>query len=360
MILYKNGLVLFNNKFQKLDFLVKDNIFFKIAENIENTNNFEVVNLEGKKVLPGLFDIHTHGAVGKDFNLASETDILDILNFYKSEGVTSVYPTVMTDSVETITNQLKKIAKIAKHEPIIKGIHLEGPFLNKIYKGAMPEEMLINPSIELFKAFNDASDNLIKIVTLAPELDGAYELIKYLNNHNIIASIGHSNATYKEAMKAIELGAKSFTHTFNAMRLTHQHEPGVMGAALMSIVYTEVICDGIHVNKDMVKLLLKNKGLDKVIAITDSMMAAGLGDGEFKLGLNAVTVKNGDALITNTNIRAGSTLTASKCLDNIVSFSGLSLEDAILTMTKNPAKMLGLDHITGEIKEGYLAEFIIK
>jgi N-acetylglucosamine-6-phosphate deacetylase len=345
-----------------MDFIVSNNRFFEIMEKIpENKYNFdEIIDLDSQLVLPGLFDIHTHGIIGEDFNSSSKEGIIKALDFYLSQGVTSLYPTVMTDHPDTMIKQLRLISEVAKDYKIIKGIHLEGPFLNPIYKGAMPKDYLFTPTIELFNTFNKAANQLIKIVTIAPELDGAIELIKYLNDKGIIASIGHTAASYNEAMAGINAGAKSFTHTFNAMKLSHQHDPNAMGAALLSSSYAEVIADGLHVHPDMVRLLVNHKGVDKVIGITDSMMAAGLGDGMFTLGINQVIVKNKDAKIKDTDTRAGSTLLASECLDNLIKFTGLSIEYAIDMMTINPATMLGLDHEYGQIKQGYIADFFIK
>jgi len=361
MILYKNGLVLMDHVFSKMDFIVKDDIFYDIQPHIfEKTYPFdEIIDLNGQKVYPGLFDIHTHGLMGVDFNLSNKTEIENVLVHYKKQGVTSLYPTVMTDAKNVLKRQLKIISELAQIYPIIKGIHLEGPFLNPIYKGAMPEHNLMKPSIELFEELNLAAQHLIKIVTIAPELNHAVELISYLNAQGIKCSIGHSYATYQECLLGMNAGAKSFTHTFNAMRLTHQHEPGVMGAALLSDAYAEVICDGYHVHPHMVKLLYKTKGIEKVIAITDSMMAAGLGDGAFKLGQNSVLVRNGDATIKETGVRAGSTLLPLECLKNLSNYTGKSIEYAIDMMTVNPAKMLDLDQTHGKIKIGYAADFFI-
>ena len=362
MKLYKNGYVLMNHGFSKMDFIVKDHRFFDIQPHIfEKAYAFkDIIDLEGKKVYPGLFDIHTHGMAGVDFNLSTEEEIEQVLTHYQKEGVTSLYPTVMTDSPETMVRQLKRIYHVSKRFPMIKGIHLEGPFLNPLYKGAMPENYLKKPSIEWFDSFFDASQGLIKIMTISPELDGSLELIQYAKSRGVVVSIGHSAATYKEAMLGIEAGANSFTHTFNAMMLSHQHDPHVMGAALLSDAYAEVICDGYHVHPEMVKLLVKTKGLDKVIGITDSMMAAGLGDGDFLLGVNHVTVKDGDAKLTDTGVRAGSTLLASTCLKNLCVYTDTKIEYAIDMMTKNPAKLLGLDHEYGEIKIGYVADFFVE
>ena len=362
MKLYKNGYVLMNHTFSKMDFIVKDNRFFDIQPHIlENAYAFkEIIDLSGMKVYPGLFEIHTHGLLGEDFNISSEKELEKALEGYQKQGVTSLYPTVMTDDPQTMVNQLNIIYHLSKRYSIIKGIHLEGPFLNPLYKGAMPESFLRKPSIEWFDIFNDAAQGLIKILTISPELDDALELIKHAKKHGVVVSIGHSAASYEEALLGIEAGASSFTHTFNAMKLSHQHDPNVMGAALLSDCYTEVISDGFHVHPKMVKLLVKTKGIDKVIGITDSMMAAGLGDGEFMLGVNHVTVKDGDATITDTGVRAGSTLLASECLKNLCRFCDIDIEYAIDMMTKNPAKLLGVDHEYGEIKIGYIADFFIE
>lgn len=357
MKLYKNGHVLENGNFVRKDILVDNGMIKKIAPDIEC--DCKTVDVSGKRIIPALIDIHTHGANGTDFNLASLEEMRGLIEFYRSRGVGTVLPTVMTDEDGVMKKQLSLIKELAEEYPEVKGIHLEGPFLAPEYSGAMPPRLLQKASYEKFLEYQEASGGLIKLVTVSPEVPGALEFIKQASAAGIVVSLGHSGADYETAMAAIEAGAKSFTHTLNAMKHLTQHAPNIVGAAYLSYNYIEVICDGRHVHPKVVKFLLKVKGLDKFIAVTDSMMAAGLGDGRFKLGKNDVTVIDGDAKITGTKTRAGSTLLADICLKNFLNFTGLSLEEGIKTMTENPARLLGIFHITGSLEEGKLAEMII-
>lgn len=357
MKLYKNGLVLENGKFVQKDLLVDNGMIQEIAPEIKRDCAWE--DVQGKRIIPALIDIHTHGANGFDFNLASLEQMRSILEFYIARGIGTVLPTVMTDTDEVMIKQLEKIRILAGEYPQIKGIHLEGPFLAMEYRGAMPEWLLQEASLEKFQKYQDAAGGLIRLVTVSPEVKGAVEFIKEVTKTGVVVSLGHSGADYEQTMACVEAGAKSFTHTLNAMRHMTQHAPNIAGAAYLSDNYCEVICDGKHIHPDVVRFLLKVKGLNRIIAITDSMMAAGLGDGEYKLGQNRVIVVDGDARIAETGTRAGSTLTIDSCLQNVLKFTGLPLEKALMTLTENPARLLGIFDKTGSLEVGKLAEFII-
>ena len=357
--LYKNGLLARNGVLEKADMLVIDGKIEKIQKDIVCTCGAEVIDVNDKIILPKLFDEHTHGSTGYDFNLATEDEMRILMEFYKKQQVGTVFPTLLTDEIEVLENQIKLIVKVAKDYPEIKGIHLEGPFLSTPYKGAMPEHLLQNPNIETLTRLQNTAGGLVKLMTLSPELDGAVEFIKEAVKIGVTINLGHSGATYAETMACVEAGATGFTHLFNAMRPIHHHEIWVSGAALLSDNYCETILDGLHICKEAVQLIIKTKGIDKVIAITDSIMAAGLGDGMYKLGVNDVVVKDGDARLLIGDARAGSTLCAIDGLKNLVKFSGLPVEVAIKMMTENPAKHNNMFDITGSLDEGKLAEFFI-
>ena len=237
------------------------------------------------------------------------------------------------------------------------GIHLEGPYLSKEYSGAQPAEYLKNPDISELESLYDISSGLIKLITLAPELNGAAGFIRYAVSKGIIISIGHSSATYNCCIEAISEGAKSVTHTLNAMRAFHQHEPSILGAAVLSDIYCEIICDGRHLHPQTVEFLIKIKGVDKVILVTDSLMAAGLPDGVYE-GFTTIIVENGDAKLLN-GVRAGSSLKAIDAVKNVIQFSGVDLNKAVSMITKNPAKLLGIDKEKGMIREGYDADIVL-
>ena len=238
------------------------------------------------------------------------------------------------------------------------GIHLEGPFLCMKYKGAMPPELLRSGDAQLFRRYQARAQGRVRYMTVAPEVEGVLDMLDELRGECVMA-IGHSDADYETARESIRRGVCSCTHTFNVMSLFHQHRPAVMGAVLESDVYCEAICDGRHLHPGTVRMLLKCKGWDKVVAITDSMQAAGLPDGEYMLGINPVTVTDGDAKISGTDIRAGSTLTLAQAVKNIRRFTGAEIERALPLLTANPAKLIGEYHRRGDIAVGKDADLVV-
>lgn len=356
--LYKNGMLAREGRLERLDMLVSDGVIVKIAPKI-SASDCEIVDVNERTLLPKLFDEHTHGANGYDFNTATLEEMRVILDFYRTQNVGTVFPTVMTDTEDAMARQLSLIKKLADYYPEIKGIHLEGPFLAAQYKGAMPEELLQKPSFALFEKLQQSAGGLIRLITVSPEAEGAREFISRVTAEGVSVNLGHSGADFETTMACLDAGASGFTHTFNAMRLPHQHSPNIGGAAMLSDGYCEIICDGRHLDPNIVELLLKVKGLDRLIAITDSIMAAGLPDGKYKLGGSDVMVVEGDATLAESGVRAGSTCTAMQSLERLCLFTGLPVERAIETMSINPAIHTRLDRITGSLHEGKAAEFFI-
>ena len=359
MILYKNGYALISGKLIQTDIVANHGRIIEIAPDIVPDDDTEVIDCTRRYVLPALVDIHTHGAAGYDFNTADIDGMRKILDFYVSHGVGTVFPTVMTDTDEVICRQVALIAELAKDYPEIKGIHLEGPFLSKDFCGAMPVELFQKPSMDKFLTYQKAAEGKIKLITVAPELPDALAFISEVSDQKVVVSIGHSGADGETVNKALKAGAKSFTHWGNAMSQLDRHNLGVAGTAMLSDAFCEVICDGKHVDKDVLRLLVKTKGVNKVIGVTDSIMATGLTDGVFTLGRQSVTVKGGDAFLAGTNTRAGSTLDAYQGLANVVTMTGLPLHEAIKLWTVNPARLVGLSDRIGTIEVGKDADFII-
>ena len=359
MILYKNGLALLGDKLVKTDIVANHGKIIEISTEIVPDEQTEVVDCTNRYILPALVDIHTHGANGYDFNTADTDGMKKILDFYIAHGVGTVFPTVMTDDEERMCQQLELIVQLAKDYPEIKGIHLEGPFLSEKFCGAMPVQHLRNPSANLFFKFQKHANGMIKIVTVAPELPKAVEFIGEISDTGVVVSLGHSGANGETVQKAIKAGAKSFTHWGNAMSQLDRHDLNMAGSAMLSDNFCEVICDGKHVQKDVFRLLVRTKGLDKVVCITDSIMATGLPDGDYTLAGNDVVVVNGDARLKSNGVRAGSTLDAYTGLANAVSFTGLPLHQAIRMWTVNPARLVGLSHRIGTIEVGKDADFIL-
>lgn len=359
MILYKNGQALIGDTLVKTDIVANRGRIIEIAADVVPDEDTEVIDCSGKFILPALVDIHTHGANGYDFNSADIDGMKKIMEFYVSHGVGTVFPTLIADCDEVICKQLTLICELAKDYPEVKGIHLEGPFLSPERCGAIPAQFLKKPSVDKFYEYQKAANGFIKIVTVAPELPDAIAFIAEVTNMGAVVSLGHSSASGEVVKQAIEAGAKSFTHFGNAMSQLDRVNPNMVGTALLSKNYCEVICDGKHVHPDVLQLLVKTKGIDKVIGVTDSIMAAGLCDGIYKLGANDVTVKDGEAFLKGTSVRAGSTLDAYSGLTNVIKFCGLPLAQAIKLWTVNPARLVGLSNRIGTIEIGKDADFII-
>ena len=223
----------------------------------------------------------------------------------------------------------------------------------------MPEHLLRKGDPELLRSYQERAEGGIRYLTVSPEVEGVLDLIPAAGELGITAAIGHSGADYETSMEAIAKGAAAATHTFNAMGLFHQHRPAIMGAALESDVYCEMICDGRHLHPGSVRLLIKAKGLDRVVAITDSIMAAGLPDGKYHLGVNEVVVEDGDAKLADTGVRAGSTLTQDTALRNLLAFTGRPMEELLPALTENPARLIGVFDRKGSIADGKDADLVV-
>ena len=314
-------------------------------------------------VLPGYIDQHVHGAAGCDAMDATTAAISTMAMTVDQEGVTTFCPTMMTQSVENINKALANIKQyIEENHPEgakVLGVHLEGPYISKDYIGAQPLSYVQNPGVESFKKYQKASGNHIRIVTLAPEVSGSEELIPYLVQEGIVASIGHTASKFQDVKKAVGLGARNLTHTYNAMRPLHHREIGTVGAAfLLDDLACEIICDGIHLSVPAMQLLLKNKPKDKVILVTDAMRAKAIGEGESELGGQKVFVKNGEARLGDGTL-AGSVLTMDRAVRNMINLVGLPIEQAVDMATINPAKNLGIDKEEGSIAKGKKANFVV-
>ena len=321
-----------------------------------------VFDAAGKKVVPGFIDIHTHGAVGADVNGASAADLEKIARFFAGNGTTAFLASVLTDTQEQTRwciQQYKDHRRSGSAGAELLGLHLEGPFLASAYKGAMPEHLLRTGDLALLRSYQDLAEGGIRYLTVSPEVEGVLELLPALKELGITAAIGHSGADYETAMAAIDAGAAAATHTFNAMALLHQHRPAILGAVLESDVYCEAICDGRHLHPGIVRLLLRTKGTDRVVALTDSSMAAGLPDGSYHLGVNQVVVVDGDAKLASDGTRAGSTLTQDRALQNLLTFTGRPLEELLPLLTENPARLIGVFDRKGSIAPGKDADLVV-
>ena len=323
----------------------------------------ELFSLKDAIVVPGFIDEHIHGAKGSDAMDGTTDALSTIANAIASEGTVAFLATTMTQSVDNINKAMRAVKEYKKsaHDDgaEVLGIHLEGPFISVKHVGAQPLEHVQAPSVEIFESYNKESGNNIKLVTLAPEVKGADELIKHLKKNGIVASIGHTDATYEDIKKAMESGATNITHTFNAQKPLHHREIGTVGSALLfDELNCEAICDTIHLSVPAIKLLIKNKPHDKFTLITDAMRAKHLPEGESELGGQTVYVKNGEARLKDGTL-AGSILKMNDAVKNLVLKCDVPFTDAIDFATANPAKNLGLFEKKGSIKVGKDADVTV-
>lgn len=309
-------------------------------------------------LLPGFIDIHIHGANGFDMMDSSQQAVEEIAKFLVTEGVTSFLATTMTQSIEHIEAALVNLKNYQDHVQgaQLLGAHVEGPFLSVKRAGAQPVEFMQPPSISHLEQWNNLSGGLIKIMTIAPELENGIDFVKKLRDCKIIASMGHTDATMDEVEVAVEAGVTQATHLFNQMRPFHHREPGVVGAALQDDqLFVELIVDFIHSHPKAVNLVYKVKGAKKIILITDAMRAKGLPDGEFDLGGQTVYVTKDGARLKDGSL-AGSVLTMEQAVKNMKAVTNCSLEEIVAMSSANAAQQL---HATtkGRIAVGYDADF---
>ena len=322
----------------------------------------QVLDFPGATLAHALFDVHIHGAKGHDVMEATPAALDAMGSFLASRGTGSYLATTMTAPLNAILWSLSGLAKLLERPAVAGrarpiGIHLEGPFLSHSKRGAQPAEHLLAPDIATFDRFFEAAEGHIRLMTLAPELPGAVELAALATARGVRVSLGHSNATAAEARAAIAAGAASATHTFNAMRPLDHREPGILGTVLTcDTLFAEMICDGIHTAREIVKLWWRAKGPERAILMTDAMSAAGMPDGEYQLGGLAVQVANGKAMVGD--VLAGSVLTLDRALANFVEFTGAPLEQALRLATVNPAAMTGLSDQAGSVAVGQPASLV--
>lgn len=351
-----NGKIVKQNEIVENKVLVFDNKILDICDNVPE--NCEVIDAKGMYISPGLIDIHIHGSKGSDVMDNTLQGINIISSSIAESGVTGYLPTTMSMNKEKIQKAFEVIKEAMTNEnkgAKILGVHVEGPFINITYKGAQNSKYIVNPDFNLIKDYTD----IIKVISMAPEVDENFEFItKVKEETDITISICHSNATYKEATAAIEKGVSNITHLFNGMSPLNHREPGVVGAAFATDVFTEIIADTIHVNKDVFQIVLNNKGKERVVLITDSMRAAAMEDGEYELGGQPVFVKDNSARLENGSL-AGSVLTLNRAVQNFYENTKLELHEAINLASLNPAKSINVDDKKGSLEIGKDADIAI-
>lgn len=315
----------------------------------------EVIDAAGSRLVPGFIDVHSHGGYGVDNMDGDAEDINRMIAAMHREGITSYFPTTMTQSSENIERALIGIRKASEKNPVIQGIHLEGPFISVVHKGAQPEEHIKLPDAALMRKWQDLSGGLIRLVTYAPETTDATAFEKYCLDNRIVLSVGHSDALRSQLRKS---KAAHVTHLFNAQRGLHHREPGVTGHAFLEDdIYAEMIVDGLHIDPEMVKIAFKQKGADRIELITDAMRAKGMGDGISELGGQKVIVKEGQARLESGNL-AGSVLGFQEAFRNIIAFTGCSILDAVKMSSVNQAREFDLVR-KGGIAPGKDADMVL-
>jgi N-acetylglucosamine-6-phosphate deacetylase len=334
------------------------------AQAVRIEGNGETYDFPGVTLAPAFFDVHIHGAAGHDVMEATPEALSAIGRFLAAHGTGSYLATTVTAPIDATFRSVDGLARLIDHPECVEaanpngnpcaqpiGIHLEGPFLSQAKRGVQPAEHLLAPDASLFDRFQDAAHGHIRLMTLAPELPGAVELVRHATGRGVRVSLGHSDATAAETRAAIAAGAVSATHTFNSMRALDHHESGILGVVLTEdSLFAELICDGVHSKPEMAKLWWRAKGSERGILVTDAMSAAGMPDGEYRLGEFTVQVANGRAMAGG--VLAGSVLTLDRALANFVEFTAAPVEQALRLVTVNPAAMTRLGDRVGTVVVG--------
>ncbi|WP_298841298.1 N-acetylglucosamine-6-phosphate deacetylase [Clostridium sp.] len=360
-----------NGKLIMKDRIIYDSVIvfdLKIVDIIDNENfhqykekieeEIEIIDAKGRFVSPGFIDIHIHGGGGYDTMDGTQEALGIIGNTIAANGVTSYLPTTMTMDIACIYKALDNVRDAMKIENMgakILGVHMEGPFINEKYKGAQKADNIIKPDYDIIKDYLD----IIKIITLAPEKDIDHTFIKKVKaNSKITLSVGHSDASFEETMKAINDGISHATHTFNAMTPLNHRKPGIVGAIFSSNITCELIADLIHVHPAIFNILINAVHADRMVLITDSMRAGCMKSGVSELGGQKVIVENGAARLEDGTL-AGSVLTLNKAVLNMLRNSNLEIYDVVAMATFNPAKVINMDDKKGSLELGYDADIAI-
>ena len=330
----------------------------RLVDKAEYQDDGEVIDAEGLLVLPGLVDIHSHGAAGEDFSDGNPEGFKKILQYEKRCGITSYCPTSMTFPKERL-RQIFASIKGAQTEDgaTVVGINMEGPFLDPAKKGAHVEKWIAAPDVAFVRELNQDADGLVRLVTLAPNMDGAEEFIKEMHEE-VCISLGHTAADYDCASRAMKLGAHHVTHLYNAMQPFGHRAPGLIGAAMDDPeCMVELICDGYHIHPSAIRAAFRLFGPERVILISDSMRATGMENGTYELGGQEVTVKDRKAVLKDGTL-AGSATNLYGCMCKAVEF-GIPLEQAIMAATANPARSIGIFDRVGSIRIGKQADLLL-
>lgn len=341
-----------NGTFKEETLYIRDH---KLVEPFEADAEEEVIDASGMWILPGLVDIHSHGAYGKDFSDGDAEGLKEILRYERRSGITSYCPTSMTLPKDRLREIFQSIEEVEDGASVV-GINMEGPFLDPGKKGAHVEEWIAAPDAEFVRELNQAANGKIRLITLAPNVSGASDFIKEMRDE-VCISLGHTGADYTCASEAMEMGAHHVTHLYNAMMPLAHRDPGLIGAAMDDPqCMVELICDGYHIHPSVIRATFRMFGTERVILISDSMRAAGMENGTYELGGQEVTVKDRKAVLKDGTL-AGSATNLFDCMRKAVEF-GVPTDQAIFAATRNPAVSIGIYDKVGSVSIGKEADLL--
>ena len=338
--------------------LIDDGRILATSPESELPHDIETIDADGHWVIPGLIDIHIHGSAGSDTMEQDPASLAAIARFLLTRGVTAFLPTTVAASGDAIFRAIRNVETYHQSRGArLLGLHLEGPYLQGAYRGAQEAQFIRSAKPAEYQPWLESG--VVKLMTVAPEVEGVMPLIVFGVSKGVKFAVGHSDANYDQVEEAVQRGLNQATHTFNAMRHLHHREPGVLGAVLTDErIFAQVIADGIPLHPAIVKLLFKAKGVDRTILITDAIQAAGAADGQHRLGTQTITVQDGIAR-TQSGALAGSTLFLNDGLINAARFTDSHWTELLPSATAVPAASLGLEDQVGSIKPGAYADLVI-
>lgn len=363
-VLFKNGaVVMADTVLFKSDVLVKEGKIAEVGPDLRTPKGAEVIKATGHHIAPGFIDVHIHGAAGHMFEFSDVNGYRAIASMLAEHGTTGFLATIAVLPHENTIDALKTAVAFSHEEGVAKllGIHMEGPYLNPEMAGAQLVSAMRQPSEDELRGYVDTAEGLMRLMTIAPELDGALQAVSLLRENGVVVSAGHSNATFEQMRRAVQAGLTHVSHTYNAMRPLHHREPGAVGAALaMDLLSTEVICDGHHVAPAAVDVLLRCKPREKVVLITDAVAALGLPEGDHDFLGMPVEVKGGAVRLKGTQNLAGSVLTQNVAIRNLFAwFPKIPLREIFLMASLNPARAVGMGENKGQIAVGKDADIVL-
>ena len=358
-MLIKNAQVFIDGHFTEGGISFNEKILAAGADVSEATSpGEEVIDAGGCYLIPGLIDVHTHAAIGCDTSDGDEEGVVKMGRYYAKDGVTGWCPTTLTLKEDTLIKAVKSVRAYKRPADGAKviGIHLEGPFINREKCGAQNPDNIALPDVNMFRRINEASGGIVKLITMAPETEGAIGFIKEVSKVCAV-SVGHTTADYETAMRAYDAGATHATHLFNAMPPLGHRAPGVIGAAFDAGANVELITDGYHIHPAVIRMVHALFG-EKMVMISDSLRCAGMPDGDYELGGQEISVKDSKAVIKGTDTIAGSSIHLMEGLRRTVSY-GVPLEAAVTAATIAPARAIRMDKETGSLTPGKAADLVL-